>query len=83
MESTRSEYEVTDIGLATSFVVEGFVLKTIRPVDHRRSAFVFENADEMARVERDYWANRLLVPAQQFHQQLKFTKNRLYGSRGV
>lgn len=81
--NARSEYEVTDIGLATALTVEGFVLKTIRPVDHRRSAFVFEDDEGMAKVERDYWANQLLVPAQQFHQQLKFVKNRLYGSRGL
>ena len=74
------ELSFTDIGLATAIAAKGFILKEIRPLNNRQSAFVFfGDKNTLQQLETDYWADRLTVPARKFHQEMKAIKHRLYG----
>lgn len=78
---TKSQIELTDFGCAVALLAQGFSLQEVKPLDERRCVFVFDK-EATAEAIRKYFSNELLVPAQEFYQQSRLLKSRLYSRSG-
>lgn len=70
--------EVSDLGLAASLSVTGFEIVEVNKDNPRRVVFVFAKSPELKVAIENYFAGRLLVPAEPYFSQIRSLKNRIY-----
>jgi len=80
-KAEKLESEYSDLGLATAISLLLYPPKDIRPVNERRSVFVFDWHADLSKIEQGYFSGKLNVSALLYFQHIKVMKNRLYGGR--
>jgi hypothetical protein len=73
----QKNYKTSDLCLATAISLY-FSLQGLERVSSGKAYFNFEHTDELDRLLEQYWKRELLVEPQQFFQQQKLIKSRLY-----
>ncbi len=77
-DTTRDTFRTADLSLAAALCVSGFVAKEVDAVSPRRSIFVYEASDELQEAVNRYWRRELRIEPQDFFNQLKMLKARIY-----
>lgn len=76
---TANEYSTFDYCIASSLVSKGFSLKRIDPVSgSSRVSFVFDDSEDLQTILSLFWAKKLLVEPQTFHNAQKYLKSSIY-----
>ena len=73
-----NEFRTADLALTAVICVFGFVIKSIEKINIQRSVFIFENSEELLEVVNKYWRQELRIEPQQYFNQLKILKARIY-----
>jgi len=68
---------ISDLGLVSALMTLGYSPHD-RNKEGRRVTFIFETNDEIERIEKDFFNNRLDVDARTFHSTMKSVKNSIY-----
>jgi len=70
-----------DMYLAAAFHAEGCELKEVDRTDPTRLVFIFEGGENADRVEREWYAERLLVIASRYANSVRTIKSRIYADK--
>ncbi|OGZ65193.1 MAG: hypothetical protein A3C50_02970 [Candidatus Staskawiczbacteria bacterium RIFCSPHIGHO2_02_FULL_43_16] len=74
----NSIYQTSDLPLATVISLS-FSIKSVDRENPRKAQFIFERNSKLDALIEDYWNGNLKVEPQQFFNQLRIVKARLYG----
>ena len=69
--------KVSDLALATTISLY-FPIQSIEPIDDRKVVFVFDKTLEIDDLISKFWSGELMVEPQQYFNQLKIIKTRIY-----
>ena len=69
--------KVSDLALATTISLY-FPIQSIQPIDGRKVVFVFDKTPEVDDLISKFWSGGLMVEPQQYFNQLKVIKTRIY-----
>lgn len=75
---SNRDFRTADLALTAALCVSGFVVEEMDRVDTRRSVFVFDNSAELREAVNQYWRKELRVEPQDYFNQLKVIKARIY-----
>lgn len=78
MNQNNRDFRTADFALTAALCVSGFVVEELDRVSPQRSVFVFQNGDELLEAVNQYWRRELRVEPQDYFNQLKIIKARLY-----
>jgi len=76
--NSNTSYRTADLSLTAALCVLGFVVRDIEQLNPRRAVFIFENTRELAETAAQYWRRELKVEPQDYFNQLKVIKARIY-----
>lgn len=77
MKNNDNYYKTSDLSLATTLSLYSPV-KSTEIVDNKKVLFVFVKSPELNKLINMYWNGELKVDPQQFFNQLKAVKTRIY-----
>ncbi len=77
-QNNKETYRTADLALAAALSVSGFIVKEIEKVNPQRSVFLFENGEELLETVNQYWRQEMRIEPQQYFNQLKLIKARIY-----
>lgn len=69
--------KISDLALATTISLYS-PIQSIEPLDDRKVVFVFEKTPEIDDLISKFWIGELRIEPQQFFNQLKIIKTRIY-----
>lgn len=69
--------EISDLGLVSALITLGYSPHD-RHKEGKRILFIFENDNEVQRIKKDFFNNRLDVDARKFHTTMKSVKSSIY-----
>lgn len=72
------DFRTADLALTAALCVSGFVVEEMDRVSPSRSVFVFEKGEELLEAVNQYWRKELRVEPQDYFNQLKILKARIY-----
>lgn len=75
---SNRDFRTADLALTAALCVSGFVVEEMDRVDARRSVFIFESSAELQEAVNQYWRRELRVEPQDYFNQLKVIKARIY-----
>ena len=78
MNQNTKDFRTADLALTAALCVSGFVVEELDRVSPQRSVFVFQNGGELLEAVNQYWRRELRVEPQDYFNQLKIIKARLY-----
>ena len=78
MTNQLDEYKTFDLSCAAALISTGFELVSLNKENPRKVQFIFDQEDSIKEVINDYWADKLLVNARTFFDNIKMLKNRIY-----
>lgn len=78
MNQHNRDFRTADLALTAALCVSGFVVGEIDKVSPQRSVFVFEDGEELREAVNQYWRKELRVEPQDYFNQLKTLKARIY-----
>lgn len=78
MTPNNRDFRTADLALTAALCVSGFVVEDVDRVSPQRSVFVFENGEELREAVNRYWKRELRVEPQDYFNQLKTIKARIY-----
>jgi len=70
-------YKTSDLALATALSLYS-PIKTTEFVDNKKVLFVFQKSKELNELINLYWSGEMRIEPQQFFNQLKVIKTRIY-----
>lgn len=74
----KNLYRTTDLSLTAALCVLGFIAKEMEHLNAHRAVFIFENTRELSDTVERYWQREIKVEPQDFFNQLKILKARIY-----
>jgi len=78
LPSESIQYYTSDLGCATALVSVGHNIIGLDKEDPRRIGFIFHSDKNLEKAVDDYFADRLLVNARTYFDNLRMVKNRIY-----
>ena len=72
-------YKTSDLALVATLSLS-FQVESVEKTDTRRVLFVFPNSEELNATVNSYWRGELRVEPQEFFNQLKVIKTRIYSN---
>jgi len=79
MNQNNKDFRTADLALTAALCVSGFVVDEVEKIDARRSVFIFfDNTAELQEAVNKYWRQEMRVEPQDYFNQLKIIKARLY-----
>ena len=78
MNPNNKDFRTADLSLTAALCVSGFVVEDVDIVSPQRSVFVFENGEELKEAVNRYWRQEMRVEPQEYFNQLKIIKARIY-----
>ncbi|PIR89605.1 MAG: hypothetical protein COU07_01775 [Candidatus Harrisonbacteria bacterium CG10_big_fil_rev_8_21_14_0_10_40_38] len=76
--NTNELYRTADLSLTAALSCLGFVIQDVEQLNSRRAVFTFENTRELAEAVARYWRREIKVEPQDFFNELKTIKTRIY-----
>lgn len=76
-QSAQNTQRLKDFGLVAALISCDFTLINTEVVS-KTVYFVFNNGPQLERSIKDYWANKLFVPARQYFDNTKMLKSLIY-----
>jgi hypothetical protein len=73
----ENKYKTSDLALATVISLY-FPIESIDSSDKRRVFFIFKKSQELNELVDSFWTRKVCVEPQQFFNQLKVIKTRIY-----
>lgn len=80
MELNENYYKTSDLALATVLSLY-YQIESLETTDNRKIFFVFKKTQELENLIGMYWSGELRVEPQQFFNQLKVIKTRIYSQQ--
>lgn len=80
MELNENYYKTSDLSLVSALSLY-FPIELLETVDNRKIFFVFKKTQELENLIGMYWDGDLRVEPQQFFNQLKVIKTRIYSQQ--
>ena len=77
-KDNKGVFRTTDLSLTAALCVSGFIVEEMDRVSPQRSVFIFENNEELLEAVNQYWRRELRVEPQDYFNQLKTIKARIY-----
>jgi hypothetical protein len=75
---TQNEFSTFDLGLATVLITLGYELIELDRANPRKVRFVFKWEKNIEKIMRDYFNDKIKLPAQTLFNNQKNLKNRIY-----
>jgi hypothetical protein len=72
------EHRTADLALTAALCVHGFAIEKVERVTPTRSVFIFSKSDQLEEIIERYWRRELTVEPQEYFDQLKVLKARIY-----
>ena len=79
MNQNNKDFRTADLALTAALCVSGFVVREIEKVSSQRSVFLLEASKELLEAVNQYWRQEMRVEPQDYFNQLKIIKARIYG----
>ena len=73
-------FTTSELNLAAAILSLGKELHSLNKFNPKKAYFVFALSEDLQKLIDDYWANKLLVPARAYGENIKMLKSRIYGS---
>ncbi|MDP4010081.1 MAG: DUF5659 domain-containing protein [Candidatus Shapirobacteria bacterium] len=80
MNLNEDYYKTSDLALVTALSLY-YPIESLETVDNRKIFFVFKKTQELENLIGMYWNSELKVEPQQFFNQLKVIKTRIYSQQ--
>lgn len=74
----NNDFRTADLALTAALCVSGFIVEELDRVSPQRSVFVFEKGEGLLEAVNQYWRQELRVEPQDYFNQLKILKARIY-----
>lgn len=74
----ENTFRTSDLALCAALCVSGFVVNEIEKVSFQRSVFLFKDSADLRGVVDEYWRKALRIEPQDYFNQLKVLKARIY-----
>ncbi len=75
---SNEQFITYDIGLASALVTLGYTLWDVDKSNPKKSQFIFRRDEHIDKMIKQYWDDKLTLPARSLLDNQKMLKNRLY-----
>ena len=78
MNQNNKDFRTADLALTAALCVSGFVVEEVDKVSPKRAVFVFKKGEKLLEAINKYWRQEMRVEPQDYFNQLKIIKARIY-----
>ena len=78
MNKQNKLYKTADLPQVAALSVHGFAVKDVERSNTQRVFFLFNNSKQLEEFVAEYWKGRIKVEPQNYFNQLKLLKGRIY-----